>query len=549
MTTGTDTCSLNGVPIRAMTRGQSPGIVRSGNYAWVSLRAGAAAGAAAGTALCFYQYFGPLNYVGLSLMWPLIAINLLVGMVTGAASLSAWRRVKWVGPALGLATTLSVTGFWGAANVRHDAEVVLYVTDAVRADHLSAYGHGRDTSPALQALAKEPQGVLFRQAIAQGTYTWGGTPAILASIYPSMCDITLEAGLSDRAVTIPQPLKLSGYSTFGISANPHISREKHFDRGFDSFEDCLRWEDVPRADALNHAFLKWLGSAARGSRTFGFIFTTDAHGPYSPDVKALRRYRPRFNLPLPVPLAIFNAPSADQRSDLVALYDASIRSVDAAVGKLLSALRKQRRLDNTLFIFTADHGEAWWEHGEVGHGGTPYEEVIRIPLIMHFPSPVRFPRIHPSQRQPNWQVGQIDIMPTILDFVGSDRKIAAMRGKSLLPYLFGRLTPPSERGLLSESKPGGAWYRSWRRSGWKYLAFYHTGVQDPDAPSAERLFSIVRDPKELRDVGSRDPKRRRQYRQEMVSEVRAAQRFSMKPSAARLSPEALRRLKSLGYVK
>jgi arylsulfatase A-like enzyme len=533
---------LNRASARAVARPRAHAQARSSSALWL----GAGAGSAAGAALCLYQYFLPLTYIGLSQFWPLMLANLLVGLLVGLALMAMGQRAGRLGIVVALLMTAGGTGLWGAANMRRDVDVIVFVTDAVRADHLSAYGYNRDTTPALAALSKEPQGVLFRQAIAQGTYTWGGTPAILASIYPSMCDITLQGGLSEKVATLPQALSSCGYASFGISANPHISREKHFDRGFDSFEDCLAWSNVPRADALAAAFLKWQASAP-GNRHFAFIFTTDAHGPYSPDVDALRRYRPAFDLPYTPAAAVVNSATGDRRLDLVALYDASIRFVDNTVGQMLATLRTRGRLDDTLFIFTADHGEAWWEHGEVGHGGAPYQEVTRVPLIMHFPSPVRFPRIQPRQKQPDWPVGQVDIMPTILDFVGSSRKVPAMRGRSLLPYLYGRAKPPAARGLLSESKPNGVWYRSWQRDGWHYMTSYRG--QGGIDPRTERLFSLSQDAQERHDVSARNAKLRDRYRTELAAELRAAKPYVVSESAAKLSAEALRRLKSLGYVK
>jgi arylsulfatase A-like enzyme len=512
--------------------------------------AGLAAGTLMAVLISLWQYIGPLDYVGVLRLIPLFLVNFTVGIVAGVVFPVLWGRAGRRGVVLTIASAVVVVALCGYANIRRDVKVVVYVSDAVRPDHLSVYGYHRDTTPTLERLADDPGAVAFSNAIAQSTYTWGGTPAILASSYPSMNGIQrFEARLSDDITTIAEVLTEAGYSTLGISANPHVSREKNFSQGFDLFEDSMGWRGAPEADRVDRLFFHWQIRPANRKRSFAFLFVTDAHGPYSADREEVQRYRPECDLPwYRFPREVIDTTDEELRQDVVAVYDASLRFVDQALGALIDALRGEGLFSSTLLVFTSDHGEAFWERGTYGHGGKPYEEVIRIPLIMHLPSPVYFPQLRPVSKRPEWQVGQIDIMPTIMHFVRAHQEAPAIRGDSLLPYLYGRLTPPIDRGLMSEIAPANRLIRSWRQANWKFIATWASPNGEGD-PGKEELFDLSRDPRELNDVAAEHPGQLERLRKELRAEVDAAQPHSVTPTLTDLSPEARKRLKAMGYLR
>jgi len=174
--------------------------------------------------------------------------------------------------------------------------------------------------------------------------------------------------------------------------------------------------------------------------------------------------------------------------------------------------------------------------------------MIRIPMVAHFPSPVRFPEIRPVVVEPGWPVGQIDLMPTILHFVGGPRDIPAMRGRSLLPYLYGRASFPPGRGMLSERAGASELMRSWRRGEWKYIAHYNTPTAE-GPPRKQELYNLSQDPGELENVADTNTEAAERCRREMAHEARAMQPHVMTPVAAEVTEEQLRRLKAMGYLK
>ena len=112
------------------------------------------------------------------------------------------------------------------------------------------------------------------------------------------------------------------------------------------------------------------------------------------------------------------------------LYDAEIAYMDLWIGRVLESLRERGLLEDTLVVVAGDHGEAFSEHGEQGHGIFCYEETLRVPLIVHAPG--RF-----TPRRVAARVGLVDVMPTILESLGV-KPPPALQGRSLVPLLGGR---------------------------------------------------------------------------------------------------------------
>ena len=134
--------------------------------------------------------------------------------------------------------------------------VVLIVSDATRADHLSLYGYERPTTPFLEELAAEA--VVFEQAMSQGTHTIVSTPSLLASIYPSTHKlVNYRNVLSPKFELISEMLKQVGYATFGCAANPHLGIKNGFSQGFDTYLFPMHWEDVDAPKVFLSLF-EWL---------------------------------------------------------------------------------------------------------------------------------------------------------------------------------------------------------------------------------------------------------------------------------------------------
>lgn len=168
-------------------------------------------------------------------------------------------------------------------------------------------------------------------------------------------------------------------------------------------------------------------------------------------------------------------------------------SVDEGIEAIVAALESTGQADNTVIVLTSDNGYFWGEHRFYGGKDYPYEESIRIPLL------IRYPRMISSARTDPTQVLNIDIAPTLARLAGVEPP-AALDGISLTPLLRQETTAIRDDFLLEwynlPNAPGLPTYNGVRTPQWKYLTY-------PLASEAE-LYDLVEDPFEL-DNRAHDP--------------------------------------------
>src|SRR4030095_10370425 len=165
---------------------------------------------------------------------------------------------------------------------------------------------------------------------------------------------------------------------------------------------------------------------------------------------------------------------------LRALYDGQIRYVDDQLGSLFEELRRSGLYDRSLIVVTADHGDGFMEHGFISHSTMPYEELVRVPLLMKLPGR-RY-----AGRSVADQVRLIDVMPTILEVARLDSP--RVSGRSLLPLLEGRASEHSAPAVIEFNNPNGA---AIRERAWKYIQLLDGRVE---------LYHLAEDPGERHNV-------------------------------------------------
>ncbi|MEX0914399.1 MAG: sulfatase, partial [Wenzhouxiangellaceae bacterium] len=276
--------------------------------------------------------------------------------------------------------------------------VVLVTFDTTRADRIGSYGNARIGTPALDGLAHE--GIRFANAVSVAPITAPSHSTILTGLYPTGHGVR-DNGLfvlSDDNRTLAEILRERGYATAAaVGAFPVVSRFG-FDQGFDLFDDHLTgmYEDylgertVPkeqlffderRAAQVNEAVIPWL--EARGEEPFFlWLHYFDPHQPFEPPPPYDQLY-------------------ADD------LYNGEIAYADSRLGHMLDQLRRLGKLERTLIVVTADHGEGLGEHNEVTHAVLAYDSTLHVPLI------IRPPGLGSgSARVVDDRVGIVDIVPT-----------------------------------------------------------------------------------------------------------------------------------------
>jgi arylsulfatase A-like enzyme len=421
--------------------------------------------------------------------------------------------------------------------------VILVSIDTLRADHLGCYGYARDTSPRLDELARDA--VVFRQAIAQAPSTLPSHASMLTSLLPSHHGASVANGtaLSADAVTLAEVLRAAGYRTASFNGGVQLDSLYGLDRGFETWRSARPGDagaevltgDIDRFDHVVEQATDWIG-AVRPDPFFLFLHTYETHHPYTPDAETLAPFDAdyRGDLPDRVGLELLHAVNhgamrldEDDLRHVVAAYDAEIRSVDAALGRLLDFLRSEGLYDRTLLIVTSDHGEEFGEHGFVGwHSHSLHDELLRVPLV------VKLPGSRLAGRAVADQVRGIDLAPTILDELG----IAppdAFEGASVGPLMESDapLAPRASVGRQDVVATDEAW--SLRTPEWKWIR--------------GRLYQLSADPGETVDVASRHAGVEAAMRAQLDALLRARPR----PEPRHVRPGAAleERLRALGYVR
>jgi arylsulfatase A-like enzyme len=322
--------------------------------------------------------------------------------------------------------------------------IVLFVIDTLRADHLSCYGYFRETSPNIDKLADE--GVLFQDHYAAGVPTGPGFTSIVTGMYPinhefyiTPWNIPNSYQMDDDILVLPEVLWESGYVTAAFDNLVNFrSRMKHFIRGYEYYINVTRSANYLHhhiwADLVNQKLLPWIDEH-KDDRFFLFVHYWDPHTPYNQpkefqeifrhkkgdlsdlevrEAKAGYEYVPgwgkadeifegretRWGWPIP------GERFADELS--IEMYDGEIAYVDDRLGQVIEKLKEKDLYDDTLIIVTSDHGENLGQHGMWEHGGV-YEPVIYVPLIMVCPS------VLPKEKRVEGFAQQVDISTTIFE--------------------------------------------------------------------------------------------------------------------------------------
>jgi len=307
--------------------------------------------------------------------------------------------------------------------------VVVYLIDALRADHLGCYGYQHPVSPHIDQFAE--QAILFERAQAQTSWTRASVASIFTGLMPQVHSANDDDdALSESVTTIAEFLRTSGYQTGGFTANGNAGPNVGFAQGFDVFQHF----GAARSEALNSEALSWLQGLAEDRPFFLWLHAVDPHEPYMPPDDLRRRFAPMVTDPDLGSVARVLSITRNSEvltegmiSDLLSLYDAEIAANDRSLGALLGELRARGLYDDTLIIVVSDHGEEFYDHGGWTHGKTLYAEQLDIPLI------VKLPGIRAGERI-SQVVQHVDILPTILDVVGLGRPMG-IQGKSLMALL------------------------------------------------------------------------------------------------------------------
>jgi arylsulfatase A-like enzyme len=415
---------------------------------------------------------------------------------------------------------------------RRPTSVVLISLDTLRADRLGCYGYAaRPTSPQLDAFAA--RSVLFRTAISQAPWTRPSHRAMLDGLYPSS-----KAGLTSPP--IGELLWQAGYRTAAITAGGQVDPRFGFDAGFERF---WVW-DWARAPESVLPFL-----ARDGRPYFLFLHTYETHEPYEDN---------RFAAGLPNGRIegefrkihhqwLGSSITPEERAYASALYDGDIAFLDERLGRLFGDLERAGVFEEAIVVVTSDHGEQFWEHGTWGHGGTVYDEEIRVPLLVRLP-PTLARSLAGGRGLPTEvadQVQLVDLYPTLLELAGVPLR-HAVQGRSLAPLLSG-VGDWEAREALSEDTSGRMERKALRTDRSKFILSARTAAWPDGDEQRSEIYDLRNDPGERLDLAPDRPDVVAALRRRLLQIARGGgpQEEELPEN---LDPELAAKLRALGYL-
>jgi len=459
--------------------------------------------------------------------------------------------------------------------------IIFYIIDGAGADHMSIYGYNRRTTPNLERLAAE--GAIFEHAFSNCTWTKISNPSFMTSLYNSVLGGHKSESdpLPDQAVTMAQYLHRAGYQTAVFTSNAYCGTLSSFDRGVDVLREAELAVESASSKELHEHFWKWRGAYPNEPYWVHFQ-TTDVHWPWKPVApfsglfispeqrqglyeweRQLRAAGDRWGWE-PFSASWEKTGISQLAYSYVArgLYDETMAHNDHQIGQLVKRLKKAGEWDHTLLIVAADHGH--------GHAGLfPYDPLpprwwgpilasyfSRIPMIFVWPE-----RIAPGQRFSH-PVSMIDMLPTILDLADLPMP-EVIQGQSLAPLLLREGGWEPRPVILEEFEVD---RETGELSGaievvdgrWGASLWIGPELKDEEVPPEEQrpaplmLYDLWNDPYCIHSLHEERPdlvKKYTRFLQARWKEHRElGKRFSRSGDIA-LTPEQLRTLRSLGYIK
>lgn len=408
-----------------------------------------------------------------------------------------------------------------------DCNVIIIAIDTFRADHASALGYERETTPAFDALAKK--GYLFSEAISPASWTVPTFMSIFTGTYPSVHGVTnkfrvftpserVMSNLAESAPelsTLAEVLSENGYATGGFTGDAGVSGAFGYKQGFDTYTDEVPFGGME--NSMRHA-LAWLDEH-EDEKFFMFFHGYDLHGQFKipPGYESIYdtgydgTYRGTSAEEAVLREAQLAGPLAYTSEDAAfwtAWYDGKLHDADARLAAFLDEIAKRNLMEDTVIVVLSDHGEEFFEHGGFDHGHSLYDEQLHVPLLFVIPGTDGGAVI-------DSQVSTIDVMPTLLSLLDIRPTEEVRRQLAGRTNLLGYLENGERRGydVFSETDYRDFTHKRSIRSedGWKYILTLENGTQE--------LYDLSTDPGEQHNLFSAEPYRARLLKDRLLAHL------------------------------
>ncbi len=447
-----------------------------------------------------------------------------------------------------------------AAGGRHN--VVLVIVDTLRAFSMHCYGYERETTPRLDALARES--VLFERAVVQAPYTWTSFGSIFTGKYPrrhGLVKMDPRARFNPRRnVTLQSHLDANGYRT-GAFMTGMISNASGLLDGFQTYFEAMVGRDPVRrasvwtyfrsemvlhaiANKLRQAFdptmvpskaIDWI-EENRNGRFLAVVHLYSTHTPYDPPAKY-----DVFSTGYDGPIERFTTEMANllERGEaslteadhqrVIDLYDGGVLFADAMIGDIVDTLRETGLLEKTIVVVTSDHGEELGEHGLWEHDWM-FNTNQLVPLLF------RAPGKRGAGTRVATPVELIDVVPTIFELLEMDGP-PDVDGESLVPWFDGARPKEDDFAFCENDR-----YLSVQNRDWKLVKNRFNDPRDPP-----RLYHLAADPLETSISNEQFPDRLRELAAQLAA-YEARYPAQLPDFSEPMNPEVLRTMEELGYT-
>ncbi len=393
-----------------------------------------------------------------------------------------------------------------------DQNLLVITIDTLRDDRLGFSGYARAETPNLDRMARE--GVRFANAYSAVPLTLPSHTTLFTGRYPFATGVRLNGVhyVSDSEVTLAELFQARGFATSATVSSYVLTAKFGLDQGFDHYDDSLEMGDLFRFFSEipgDEVYRRFRDSLPRGNdkRFFSWVHFYDVHAPYEPPAEFLERFR--------------DSP-----------YDGEIAFVDSLIGRILRDLESAGLLETTLVVVTSDHGEAFFEHGEEGHGMLTYEPTMRVPLLFFAPGRLAAGRVVDRR------VALVDLLPTLVELYGLERP-PGLQGTSLAGLLRGA---PEPAGTIYFESLAGELEKNWApRTGVIVDDHKYISVPEPE------LYDLGQDPGETANLFARE-RRLAKRLDEALQRVLLQAEASGADASRELTPEDVRQLQALGYL-
>jgi arylsulfatase A-like enzyme len=430
--------------------------------------------------------------------------------------------------------------------------VLVYVMDALRADHLGHLGGPAGITPTLDRLATEGTTLLDHYSVAPNT-----VPSIKALFLGRTLrrnggwKVPISGG-----TTLAERFQRAGYRTALFSANAYLSDIYGTARGFDYVSDEVVIHDLDptgysdNGERVHQAMLEWLENVPEGQNVFLYVQTLHPHNPYAPPPALEQEFTAGIDSSISGTTRVLRdikqgrlKPTPADRDRLRGLYAASVRYNDTLISDLLDTLERRYQAGEMLFVATSDHGDELFEHGGVLHGYTLYEEQIHIPAIFWWPG-----TIEPCRLQA--PTDHIDLQFTLRTLI-EETPPGRDSGRSLWPEMSQcrSLVDPSHLRFAAAASLGGGLFLA-RSGDLKYIWAPRWGQGEGAGRSrdGEYVFDLSTDPGEMENLAGSRSLRTDWLRSELQAWVERDSPQAEDQEEVEIDDKERARLRALGYL-